>query len=482
MRSKLIAILFFLYAGTNAQTGWMAVSTFGTNPGNLKMYAYVPAGIGGAAPLVVAMHGCTQNASLYAAETGWNKLADQYKFYVVYAEQQAANNSSYCFNWFQSGNQDRNQGEALSIKEMVDYMKSSYIIDSSRVYVTGLSAGGCMTSVMLACYPDVFSKGAIMAGVPYKSATNASQVNAVTSGFVSDTPQAWGALVTGAYPGYTGPYPDVAIFHGTMDNVVSFVNLGELMKQWTNVNNADQTADVSTSSFNGNSFVKRNVYADGTGAHVVETYTLSGMGHGIALDTGQCWQQCGETGAAAFQFYFSSTFFAAYFFGITSSPYVISGPASVAANASGVSYGVPNASGSSYTWVVPAGASVAGGQGTSQATVSFSTASGFVEVTETLSNNCKLGPAKLFVNVGGVGVGEAPDQEFAVFSAGSSLLIQGREDEEVQLSIFSAVGKLMYEEKCVTNRLVRVELAEGIYIAVMRTKSRTLARKVIIGG
>lgn len=481
MRGRLIAILLFLYAGTTAQTGWMAVSAFGSNPGNLKMYAYVPAGLSAAAPVVVVMHGCTQNALSFSAETGWNKLADQHKFYVVYPEQQAANNSSYCFNWFQSGDQDRNQGEALSVKEMVDYMKSNYNIDSSRVYVTGLSAGACMTAVMLACYPDVFSKGAIMAGVPYKSATNASQVYAVSSGFVTDTPQDWGGLVTGAYPGYTGPYPDVAIFHGTMDNVVSFVNLEELMKQWTHVNNADQAADVSISGFNGNSFVSRNVYADAGGAHVVETYTLSGMGHGITLDTGQCWQQCGETGAAAFQFYFSSTFFAANFFDVLDLPYLITGPASVAANATGVAYSVPNTSGSSYAWTVPAAASVAGGQGTSQVTVSFSTASGFIEVTETAANNCKLGPAKLFVNVGAVSMSEVNGQELIISSSGSSVLVQSDQSEALHLSLYTVTGQLVHQAECVSNEPVRVTLAAGLYMAVVRTKSRILARKVIMG-
>src|ERR1017187_7455779 len=125
----------------NAQTGWQAVSSFGTNPGNLNMYSYAPTGIIGNAPLVVAMHGCTENATTYAAQSGWDKLADNHKFYVVYPEQNAANNSSTCFNWFVAGDIQRNQGEAYSIKQMVDYMKVHYGIDTTQVFVTGLSAG-----------------------------------------------------------------------------------------------------------------------------------------------------------------------------------------------------------------------------------------------------------------------------------------------------------------------------------------------------
>ena len=124
-------------------------------------------------PLVVVMHGCTQTATQYATESGWNVLANQHQFYTVYPEQIAANNSSSCFNWFNYGDQNRGQGEALSIKQMIDYMKINYSIDANRIYVTGLSAGACMTNIMLAAYPDVLAKGAVMAGAPFKSATSA---------------------------------------------------------------------------------------------------------------------------------------------------------------------------------------------------------------------------------------------------------------------------------------------------------------------
>src|SRR5437870_4116551 len=108
-------IVFFISSTCFSQTGWLPIGSFGTNPGNLNMYAYIPQGISANAPLVVVMHGCTQNATIVSGESGWNTLADRHKFYVVYPEQNSSNNSSYCFNWFQSGDQDRNQGEVLSI-------------------------------------------------------------------------------------------------------------------------------------------------------------------------------------------------------------------------------------------------------------------------------------------------------------------------------------------------------------------------------
>jgi poly(hydroxyalkanoate) depolymerase family esterase len=72
----------------------------------------------------VPPHGCSQSAAAYE-NAGWNPLSDTYKFYVVYAQQQPANNMSLCFNWFASGDLARDQGEALSIKQMVDKMKAS---------------------------------------------------------------------------------------------------------------------------------------------------------------------------------------------------------------------------------------------------------------------------------------------------------------------------------------------------------------------
>src|ERR1700751_2652389 len=233
MRKLFFILALSLFVKTFSQS-LTPVTGFGSNPGALNMYSYVPTGLSTKAPLVVVMHGCTQNAATVSQESGWNTLADRHKFYLVYPEQIAANNSSNCFNWFQAGDQDRNQGEVLSIKQMVDHMKANYNIDTTKIFVTGLSAGACMTNIMLACYPEIFSKGAVMAGAPHKSASNATQAYYVGLGTVTNTPQNWGTLVTNENSSYAGPYPTVAVFHGSSDNVVNINNETEIMKQWTN--------------------------------------------------------------------------------------------------------------------------------------------------------------------------------------------------------------------------------------------------------
>jgi poly(3-hydroxybutyrate) depolymerase len=126
---------------------------FGANPGNLRMFVHVPEHLPADAPLVVALHGCSQSAEQYDVGTGWSMLADKLGFAVVYPEQQPANNPQNCFSWFSPGDIARDQGEALSIRQMVAHAVASFGVDPRRVFVTGLSAGGAMASVMLATYP-----------------------------------------------------------------------------------------------------------------------------------------------------------------------------------------------------------------------------------------------------------------------------------------------------------------------------------------
>jgi len=301
-----------------AQSHLTAVTSFGTNPGNLKMYKYVPASMPANAPLVVALHGCTQTAAGYEA-TGWTALADVLKFYVVYPEQVSGNNQNACFNWFEPGDIARGQGEALSIKQMVDAMKAAHSIDASRVFVTGLSAGGAMTHVMAATYPDVFAGGAVMAGVPYKCATTMTDAFSCMSPGADKTPTAWRDLVRGAYSGYTGPYPRMSIWHGSSDYTVKNTNQTEGVEQWTAVHGIDLTADVSE-TVNG---YPHKVYKDAAGKALVESYAITGMGHGTPIDPATKFPgttvACGTAGAYVLDTDICSTWQVAKFFGLDNS-------------------------------------------------------------------------------------------------------------------------------------------------------------------
>jgi poly(hydroxyalkanoate) depolymerase family esterase len=287
------------------------VTGFGSNPGNLRMFKYVPASLPAGAPMVVALHGCAQSAASYDAESGWQRFADRFRFALLLPQQQSANNGSSCFNWFENGDTTRGQGEALSIRQMVDRMIADHGIAPSRVYITGLSAGGAMTAVMLATYPDVFAGGAIVAGLPYRCAGGQSAAFSCMNPGTDLSPTQWGDRVRAA-SSWTGPWPIVSIWHGDADFTVRPVNQTELLEQWTDVHGIDRTADVSE-TIGG---YPRRVYRDASGAARVETWTITGMGHGTPVDPGTGETQCGTAGAYLLDVNLCSSYYIARFFGL----------------------------------------------------------------------------------------------------------------------------------------------------------------------
>jgi len=301
----------FLALSASSAFAGTEVTSFGSNPGALKMYKHAPSAMPANAPLVVALHGCTQTAAAYEA-SGWTALANANKFYVLYPEQQSGNNQNKCFNWFEPGDIARGQGEALSIKQMVDKMAADYSIDPSRIYITGLSAGAYMVNVMAAAYPDVFAGAAPIAGGPYKCATSMSGAFSCMSPGVDKTPAAWGDLARSGYSGYTGRKPRVSIWQGTSDTTVKPMNMDETMQQWTNFHGIDQTAAVSESVAG----YPHKVYKDASGNALVETYSITNMAHGTPVDPGTGAGQCGTAGAYILDVKICSSYYIGKFFGI----------------------------------------------------------------------------------------------------------------------------------------------------------------------
>jgi feruloyl esterase len=280
---------------------------FGSNPGALRMFTYVPKNLPRSPALVVVLHGCTQSAASYDLGAGWSTLADRYGFVLLLPEQTSANNPKTCFNWFVPGDTRRDGGEALSIRQMIEKTIGAHGIDRTRVYVTGLSAGGAMANVMLATYPEVFAAGAIIAGLPYGSAGNVSE--AFESMFQGRTrsPQEWGDKVRRASE-HQGPWPRVSVWQGDLDTTVKPVNAEGLVQQWLNVHGADDAPVGDT--VDG---YPRKVWRH-DGADVVESYTITGMAHGTPLATAT---HCGTAGPFLLETGISSSYHIAQFFGLT---------------------------------------------------------------------------------------------------------------------------------------------------------------------
>lgn len=253
---------------------------FGTNPGALNAKVHVPARIAEKPALVVVLHGCTQTAGGYDRGSGWSELADEHGFMLLFPEQQRANNPNLCFNWFSPTDNGHDRGEALSIRQMIAAMVEAHDIDPSRIFVTGLSAGGAMTSILLASYPELFAGGAIIAGLPYGSASTVPQALEAMRGPGTFNAQDLGDRVRRTSD-HNGPWPRISIWHGSADTVVSSKNADAILAQWMSVHGVDEAPDASE-QINGHRW---RAWNDASGRLVIEDYRITNMGHGTPLAT-----------------------------------------------------------------------------------------------------------------------------------------------------------------------------------------------------
>lgn len=253
-------------------------TAFGANPGALRLRVHVPRRLVAAPPLVVALHGCGQTASEYAHGTGWTRLADRHGFVVVLPEQQAANNPKCCFSWFQPGDITRDLGEARSIHAMVEHAIAELGADRSRVFITGLSAGGAMASAMLASYPETYAGGAIIAGLPYGCASSVQQALEAMFSDQSPTVRGLGDRVRSASQ-HAGPWPTISVWHGTDDRIVKPSNAEHIVRQWADVHGLP-VAPTHTGSLHGHT---HRVWKDADGRTLIEAVSVAGMGHGVPI-------------------------------------------------------------------------------------------------------------------------------------------------------------------------------------------------------
>lgn len=257
------------------------VAPSGSNPGELRMVTYIPAGLPTGAPLVVVLHGCTQNAAAYDHGAGWSTLAERHGFALLFPEQQRANNPNLCFNWFQPGDVTRGQGEVASIRAMVEQVLAAHALDRRRVFITGLSAGAAMTTAMLATSPDLFAGGAIIAGLPYGAAASMSEAFSAMGQARRLPARQWGNLVRAA-SSHHGPWPAVQIWQGTADTTVNPANADQLVLQWTDVLGLPPVAPLQD-VVDG---ARHEAWPGLDGRPALERWTVPGLAHGTPIATG----------------------------------------------------------------------------------------------------------------------------------------------------------------------------------------------------
>ena len=183
---------------------------------------YIPPGHAGRKlPLVVMLHGCTQDPDAFATGTGMNERACEQGFFVLYPAQSQDANPSRCWNWFKHNHQRRDSGEPALLAAMTQAVISRYGIDARRVYVAGLSAGGAMAAIIAAAYPEIYAAVGVHSGLPHGAASNLSEALAVMKNGVAGAAVHAKARGAGRAPTAATPrrVPTI-VFHGDQDQTV----------------------------------------------------------------------------------------------------------------------------------------------------------------------------------------------------------------------------------------------------------------------
>ncbi|KAI1342490.1 carbohydrate esterase family 1 protein [Xylariaceae sp. FL0016] len=276
---SLCSVLLQATALVKAASLQQVTEDFGPNPRNVSFYIYVPDALAARPPILVNPHWCHGDAQACYAGSRYAALADQYGFVVIYPD--SPNTADKC--WDVSSNETLTHdagGDSLGIASMVRWALQRYGGDPGRVFVTGISSGAMMTSVLMGAYPDMFAAGAAFAGVPYACFAGdgyAVWSDACATGQVTHTGEEWAALVWAGYPGYDGWRPKLQIYHGTVDEVLNYTNFGEEIKEWTTVLGYSQTPASTTLDTPVANWTKY-VYGDNDW---FEAYSAAGVTHNI---------------------------------------------------------------------------------------------------------------------------------------------------------------------------------------------------------
>jgi len=289
MKTKLICFLALLGLGSRLLgQGLVKIVDFGFNPGNLNAFVYVPSNFEhlDSVNLIVALHGCGQNAENLAKTTGLIPLAEKYHCILLFPQQKILNNPNNCFNWFSKNHYNPEKGEMGSLIQMIKYCKERYKIH--RQFIYGFSAGACMALNVVYNYPHEFQGVALLAGAPFLGLNNFLDASKwlvapkILSKYeLKQIFQKWKNTDT------LKNLPKLIIIHGLNDPIVDIRNSFNIVTQYTALSQTDDVPDITIDQYLNNPDIQRMEYQNKEGKILVIFYKVMKLGHEIMVDPGK---------------------------------------------------------------------------------------------------------------------------------------------------------------------------------------------------
>ncbi len=265
---------------TEGDSGQFIDGSYTNRAGTRDYKLYIPGGYRGQAlPLIVMLHGCTQNPDDAAAGTRLNALAEEELFLVAYPAQAASANQNKCWNWFQTNDQQRDRGEPSIIAGITQQVVRDYRLDARRVYITGMSAGGAMAATMAAEYPDLYAAVGVHSGLAHGAARDMPSAFAAMRSGAAGTQQAGDGFSAKA----RNRIVPTIVFHGDSDNTVHPRNGDQVLAQMVERAASDFLAKPRVTLSQGQvpdgRAYSRSVYHDVNGQEIMERWLVHGAGH-----------------------------------------------------------------------------------------------------------------------------------------------------------------------------------------------------------
>ncbi len=277
----LVALLLLMAPPTNAASLQVVPGSQWGSAGlntTVEMSIYVPDNVVANPPVLVAMHSCGGTGPFFFYDSESNVWADRYGFIVIAPSTVGSDGKlGRCWDNGSPASLTRyGRADSEAVIRMVNYTLDKYQANPNRIYALGGSSGAMMVETMLGVYPEVFKAGVGFAGVTCGADGWWDGKNLI--------PQQWGDIVRAINPGYSGPYPRIQLWHGTADPIVSYNNLVNSAKQYSNLLGLSETPTSKTEEHLldvQNTFVHQ-VWQNGCGDTLIDAYSEVGGNHGSA--------------------------------------------------------------------------------------------------------------------------------------------------------------------------------------------------------